>query len=110
MSTAPVIDLAQPMLDEARDPEAVWIYVVQAGGYGGLLKIGRTSNLTKRLVELQRGTGEELQVVGAWRDLAAREKELHEQYAGLRVRGEWFLHALPLIRLARDFNTWGGAK
>lgn len=101
------IKLIGPLLADCL-PNAVWIYVIQADGYGGLIKIGRTADPGRRLAELQRATGEKLRIVGAWRDRPEREKELHAKYAGVRVRGEWFLPATPLLRLARDFSTWPG--
>ncbi len=54
MSTA-VIDLARLTPEQlviartAIRHDAVWSYVIQAGGRGGLLKIGRTGDVDRRL-------------------------------------------------------------
>lgn len=95
-----------PMMRDAVRENGTWIYVIQAGGLGGLLKVGRSRDIARRLKDLQKANGEELSVIGAWRDVPEREKELHTAAAGIRVRGEWFLPEPGLIRFAREMNEW----
>lgn len=54
----------------------------------GLIKIGRTTDIRKRLAALQCGAGQPLAVLGVIPGDV--ERELHIRFAGLRVHGEWF--------------------
>jgi hypothetical protein len=73
----------------------------------GLIKLGYSLDPRARLRELQTGSSSPLHLVyyESVGDLPARllEKELHRDFAHLRVRGEWF-------RLsdseARNFIQW----
>jgi hypothetical protein len=85
--------------------EGQWIYAIQAGGYGGDIKIGISRDPARRLATLQVGHAETLRLVGMWPGTAEDEKALHEMYASTRLRGEWFMHSLPMWRLIRDFTA-----
>lgn len=89
----------------AHGSDAVWIYVVQAGS-NGPVKIGRTGDVRRRLARLQHANGEELRLIGAWRAPPSMEKELHEDFADLRIRGEWFEPKHDLIAHARRLNIY----
>ena len=67
----------------------VYIYAIQAGE-GGPIKIGQTNDPATRLKTLQTGNAETLIGLAAWRALPIDEKLLHEEFAHLRIRGEWF--------------------
>jgi hypothetical protein len=63
-------------------------YVVRRGGDGGPVKIGRSSNITKRLAQLQSASAEPVALLHT---IAGDvEAELHEKLSRHRVRGEWF--------------------
>lgn len=56
------------------------------------IKIGRSSQIRKRLGQLQTGNVDELELMG-WitpSDDKKVERSLHQIYANHRVRGEWF--------------------
>lgn len=98
--------------EQQRSPSAPveWVYAIQAGGYGGDIKIGISRDPVARLATLQVGSSEPLRGVAAWRGSRADEKALHAMYASHRLHGEWFRHSLPMWRLLRDFGgdfEWG---
>jgi hypothetical protein len=63
-------------------------------GGGGAVKIGVTTDLRRRLAELQTGCPFTLQVLsaGVFSCPYVVEEELHQRYGGYRIRngGEWF--------------------
>ena len=64
------------------------VYFVRAGS-DGPIKIGQTDNaVTDRLRTLQTGNHNELQLMACSRLLS--ERRLHQIFAHLRIRGEWF--------------------
>lgn len=57
-----------------------------------LMKIGRATDIRRRLGQLQTGNPKQLALVG-WIEAASdaqTEKALHRKYAGVNVGGEWF--------------------
>ncbi len=71
------------------------MYVYEIGAGDGLVKVGWSSNVERRLDALQTGSPVTLRVIAAeccGTDCAAkaREKELHKLLAPHRLRGEWF--------------------
>ena len=56
----------------------------------GIVKIGSSGDVAKRLKNLQRSNHEELELVGHWPKEGGREEAWHKELAHLRVRGEWF--------------------
>lgn len=69
-----------------------FVYFVQAGP-GGPVKIGKADNVEKRVIGLQTGCPDRLEVLGVIEcdDARAREKQLHERFSSLRIdRSEWF--------------------
>ena len=81
---------------------AVWrvrggdvIYFV--GVVGGPIKIGRTNNLRRRMVELRTTTKQDLQV-WAMKDGRTLEEGLyHHRFAADRIEGEWFAPSPALM-------------
>jgi len=66
------------------------MYILQATG-SGLIKIGVSKNIEKRLVALQTGSPFKLIVVRLIDKIPfLLEKELHDQLSGYRLHGEWF--------------------
>lgn len=76
-----------------------YCYIIQADEY---VKIGFTSNISRRMNMLQTGHHRELKLLASYpyrnADLArTKESLLHEQFVHCRVRGEWF-KAAPVKR------------
>jgi len=86
-----------------------WIYAIQAGERGPI-KIGRTENPAQRLVTLQQGNAERLRGIAAWVAVSIEEKQLHQEFADVRLHGEWFQPVCELVELVTalggDFCDW----
>ncbi len=54
----------------------------------GLIKIGKTIDLDKRIVALECGSGVQLEIIHS--ETGDFEKEFHERFSNQRVYGEWF--------------------
>ncbi len=67
----------------------VTVYLIGSAG-GGLVKIGQTSDVRRRLGEIQRMSPVLVEVLWQSTGDAALEKKLHRAFARLRVHGEWF--------------------
>jgi predicted GIY-YIG superfamily endonuclease len=68
-----------------------YVYVVR--GKRGLLKIGLTNNVKRRMASLQNGSSQVLRLVkvlGPIRGAYHIEQALHEAFADKRQHGEWF--------------------
>lgn len=80
------------------------VYVIQAGD-GGPCKIGHTSDVSRRLANMQISTHAQLRLVAVYEGGEPEERALHKQFAAVRLRGEWFKLRLPNalndIKLAR---------
>lgn len=64
------------------------IYFIRCGRY---VKIGHAHDPLKRLIALQIGSPEPLELIGAVEGGASAEGILHAHFKPYRVRGEWFL-------------------
>lgn len=75
---------------EGRNRDAGYIYCLHDGA--GHYKIGRTATLTTRIQKLGTQPPFPTELVWAFRVISAVyfEKQLHEEYAEYRFRGEWF--------------------
>jgi hypothetical protein len=71
------------------------IYFVQPAR-GGLVKIGVAVDPEKRMRDLQCGSPLELRLIRVEEGERDRERELHEKFSSLQVRGEWFYPAESL--------------
>lgn len=83
--------------------EPTIIYIVTSEGAPGIVKIGITSNLPKRLRGMTTATGRRCAAVAAWRaeGCIVREIEARVKYALARRRthGEWFRAPIaPFVR------------
>jgi hypothetical protein len=93
---------AEPLTDAG-----TWLYVVQAGA-AGPVKIGTTTNLPRRVAELQVGNAAALTVLLKIPGDGGDEVRLHRRFARLRERGEWFRpdpEILAWIEAARASRT-----
>jgi hypothetical protein len=65
------------------------VYVI-GDGRSGVVKIGTTSNLTRRLSGLQTGSAYLLHVLWSYGGDVDLEVHLHNRFADMRMQGEWF--------------------
>lgn len=89
--------------DYGEPPEPNWdrqiVYFVQ-GTISGLIKIGTTTNLKKRLQALRTGSAEPLVLLGAIPGGDREEQAFHARFGSQRVQGEWFSPSPELLRIA----------
>lgn len=82
------IDRARPANLPQRGQGNV-VYVI-GDGRSGVVKIGTTSSLKKRLNGLQTGSAYELKVLWSFGGDTALEEHLHRRFANKQMVGEWF--------------------
>lgn len=84
-----------------------FVYFIQCNGPDGPIKIGRASDVKKRLHALQSGNPYELALLGHARfdDAAFVEGGLHGAFEKFRIRGEWFRCDPVILEVARDAST-----
>lgn len=85
-----------------REDSAMFVYFVQS--HDGYIKIGRASNVERRITELQSGQPHPLRILLVLSGKASLEFELHARFAHLRVRdnGEWFVAGRELLDFIAD--------
>ena len=66
-----------------------FVYFIQAGK-DGPIKIGYSDDPLARLEDLQTAHHEQLRLLMTIADNGTMEMQLHERFADLRIRGEWF--------------------
>ena len=91
-------------------PDTPGVYFVAVGA---AVKIGCAKHLQSRLQDLQVGSPERLEVIGyrltaTAPDARVLERQLHRQYADLRVRGEWF-QRVPVVESLGSLPTTNSA-
>lgn len=74
-------------------------------GTDGPIKIGHTTNVPSRLESLQTGCHEELQLLGTVPGGQKRERQIHQQFAAARIRGEWFRATSALLTFIKNNCT-----
>lgn len=79
------------------------IYFVQSAH--GPIKIGMTTNLDKRLVQLRSANKGSLSVLGLMPGGGKTEAALHVEFADIRLDGEWFAPHERLLRFVSDRAT-----
>lgn len=100
------IALAQRVSDIG-DRSDIHVYFIQRGE-GGPIKIGASSNVVRRLAELQIGAPEDMRIVGVWiYGGRSGERGLHRMHSTDRIGGEWFAPTDEVWASAREF---GGAR
>lgn len=78
------------------------VYFIQAG-FDGPMEIGKTTlRAEHRLAELQVGNPHLLRLLGVLDGGFPEERRLHERFAPLRLRGEWFRPDASLIEWVHE--------
>lgn len=80
------------------------VYFIRAQTLG-LIKIGSTVDLGHRLVCLQTGSPDKLELIGAIcaDDAFKIEERLHREFADVRTHGEWFQPSAELLALIAEW-------
>lgn len=73
----------------------MYVYFIKTAVHPQMLKIGKASNIERRMAELQTGCPYDLELVGSLKCLSERqalglEKGLHRLFRHARARAEWF--------------------
>jgi hypothetical protein len=79
------------------DTQWAWIYFVRAGEPGRPIKIGFAKDVHSRVADLQVAQPDTLVLLGVMAGGPAIERELHEHFQRLHLRGEWFRSAPELL-------------
>ena len=78
------------------------VYFIQEGN-SGPIKIGQTfGSPLDRLTQLQTGNPRELHLLGVMHGHCGDEEEIHRQFAGVHLRGEWFQPTQELLAFISD--------
>jgi hypothetical protein len=86
----PKISEREARLHHRRRHRKSYVYFIAAGR--GAVKIGFAHDVESRLQALQTSSAEELVLLHYMEGTTADERRLHEKFAELRIRGEWFRH------------------
>jgi len=86
-----------------------FVYIIQAGRKGPY-KIGMTSDVERRLDELQTGNHKKLYIIakvdfGSRKEALCAERALHSVYEKSKIRGEWFSPKIKLKTADKYFKT-----
>jgi hypothetical protein len=94
-----------PPLPE-RVPYGGCVYIIRCRSKKRYVKIGHAMNIARRLSELQKGCPLQLEVEAYKWTLTpeADEKALHDRFAALWVRGEWFAPDEELEQLIAEWH------
>jgi hypothetical protein len=79
------------------------VYFIQAE-IGGLIKIGYTIDLDKRLRTVQAHSPVPVKVIGTMRGSYEIEQEIHSKFASFRKHGEWFAPSERLLSFMNFHN------
>lgn len=87
----------------------MYVYFVKACDKSKQIKIGRTSDIGKRLSSLQTGSPVKLKIIGIIEcrsDAHSKEieTELHKMFAPYRTHGEWFRSTQNMLNFIRAAN------
>lgn len=82
------------------------IYFMQESSIGAI-KIGFASNVSTRKCNIQGANPSKVTVLGAIPGGPDEETRIHEQFAHLRIRGEWFKPGEDLLEFIRTATTSG---
>jgi hypothetical protein len=83
-----------PVTDQGSARDVV--YIIEAVG-SGMVKVGFTSDLQKRLRALRTSCPHHIRVLQTYEGGPAKERELHDRWEKHRVRHEWFKLG-PIVR------------
>jgi len=73
------------------------VYFAQFGGPGGLIKIGYTGDLDKRILALGKSAPLPVEAMGWMEGGHGREQRLHRKFHTSRFNGEWFQATPQLV-------------
>lgn len=82
-----------------------YVYFIQSIA-GGAIKIGLSSNPVERVHDLDAGSPVQLNLIGIMGGGSALENDLHEYFADIRLRREWFYPSKDLL----DFIRYDGSR
>jgi hypothetical protein len=85
------------------------VYFIQAGT-DGPIKIGRTTNIRRRLTGIQTGSAQRLVVLGTMPGDEAAERALHSRFGFLRTVGEWFRSDATLMQYIEAHADKGASR
>lgn len=87
------------------------IYFVQHG-VDGPIKIGLAASPKRRIASLQTACADHLQPLAICPGDAAKEREYHRLFAGLKLKGEWFRPGEAILQEIDRLNgqRWGKAS
>jgi hypothetical protein len=71
-----------------RTSDLVFTYLIRQGGHGGPFKVGKTTDIKRRMAELQTASPYPLYLVDIM--VGDHENFLHGELDYLRLEGEWF--------------------
>lgn len=83
-----------------------FVYVIRAAE-SGRIKIGIAENPTKRLLEMQVGSPEYLELIGVAAGGRRLEIRLHAELHRDRVHGEWFEFSDHVALVVGNLLGWG---
>jgi len=92
-------DAACRALADAKTVDATAVYFIRAGETGPV-KIGVAVNVSIRLASLQTANHEELFLLRSLSGTQQTEQWLHNHYANIRIRGEWFSYCDTMRTIA----------
>lgn len=79
--------------------------MIYFAGCQGLIKIGTSLNVQKRLAALQSGCPYPIKLLAAYPGGPKEERRLHRQFLHLRTRGEWHQPGADLRALIREVQA-----
>ena len=75
----------------------------------GLIKIGTTRRLSRRLIDLKAEYAEQLELLGVAEGSHREESGFHDRFSHLRVGGEWFRPGEDLLAcISQESAKWDG--
>lgn len=94
------------LVDLRRNPRSEivgWIYFIQQIN-GGPIKIGWATNVERRCVVMQAVNPYQLSVLGKFKGTIDDERRLHDEFAAVRLHGEWFEPTPELLERLGDLQ------
>lgn len=80
------------------------LYFMQAGK-SGPIKIGYSKDIYNRLMVVQISNAQSIRLLGLIEGSRLQERAIQEQFAGDRIRGEWFQPSRALLKLIKTLPT-----
>lgn len=87
----------------------MFVYFIQCGKQGGPIKIGKASDVEKRISELQTGSPFTLSLLAKIpcagdKDAFRMEKWFHDRFHRKHIRGEWFTGSIKLKTIEANID------